>query len=191
MKKIMIASLVGAIMMFIYQALSWMVLPIHQNSLKYTPHQDSVLRVLDASIAEDGMYYVPNSAPGTSMEEQEKMREAMEGKPWAMIYFHKSHHHNMGIAMGLGFLYNFISMIIASIILQKAAASVHGFGSRWLLLMGLAVIIVLQSELMNWNWWQTPGHYLWGEVADDILAWALSGLWLAWYMGRQPKKKTI
>ena len=46
MKKILIGSLVGTLIMFIWSFLAWMILPIHANTYMYTPAQDNILKVL-------------------------------------------------------------------------------------------------------------------------------------------------
>ena len=84
MKKWLIGSVVGAIILFVWQAASWMFLPIHDDSMKYTPAQNAIMDVLSANIKEDGMYQMP-SAP--TKKEQQDMMEGLEGKPPGPLLF--------------------------------------------------------------------------------------------------------
>jgi hypothetical protein len=187
MKKIIIASLVGAVILFAYQAASWMVSPIHKNSMKYTPKQDTIIGVLQSTLTEDAVFMVPSCPPGTSQAEMEKMQETMIGKPWATIYYHPEMKNNMGKSMALGFLIDLIAVLIVAWILGKGRTIFATFGSRWWLVFCFGIFLLMQSALMQWNWFQAPCNYITGEIVDALLAWALTGLWLAWYMGRKPK----
>jgi hypothetical protein len=46
MKKWLIGSLVGAILVFLWQFLSWTILPIHSGEAKYTPAEKEILTSL-------------------------------------------------------------------------------------------------------------------------------------------------
>ena len=87
MKKWLIGSVVGAIIVFVWQAASWMFLPTHTTTMKYTANQDQILSTLSANLTEDGLYMLP-SAP--TKKEQQAMMESSVGKPWASVIYHKS-----------------------------------------------------------------------------------------------------
>src|SRR5689334_8291643 len=86
MMKIFIASLVGAIIMFVWSFLAWVVLPIHANTYMYTPAQDNIMKVLGESNLETGTYGMP-SAP--TPQEAMKAHESNVGKPGAAIFYIK------------------------------------------------------------------------------------------------------
>jgi hypothetical protein len=64
MKKWLIGSFIGAILVFLWQFLSWTILQIHGGEAKYTPAQTEIMNSLAASLKEDGMYMLPTAAPG-------------------------------------------------------------------------------------------------------------------------------
>ena len=88
MKKWLIGSLVGAIILFVWQAPSWTFLRIHDSAKKYNPAQTQIMDAISANTTEDGMYMMP-SAP--TKKEQQDMAKSMEGKPWATVIYHKSY----------------------------------------------------------------------------------------------------
>ena len=90
MKKWIIGSLVGAIIIFAWQFLSWTMIGIHSGEEKYASAQDQVLSTLSSSNLEDGMYMLPNTQPGATMQEQQNLMQQNEGKPWARIVYVKS-----------------------------------------------------------------------------------------------------
>jgi hypothetical protein len=88
MKKMIIGALVGGIILFVWQFLTWTVLNLHAAQQQYTPKQDSILTYLGTQFSEDGAYMLPTFAPGTSSDEMEKQMKASEGKPWAQIVYY-------------------------------------------------------------------------------------------------------
>src|SRR5678809_418219 len=87
MKKWIIGSLVGAIIVFAWQAASWMFIGIHDKAMKYTPAQDQIMNVLSSSNLDEANYMLP-SAP--TKQGKQDMMKSMEGKPWASVIYHKS-----------------------------------------------------------------------------------------------------
>lgn len=62
--KMIVGALVGGLLVFIWQFLSWTMLNMHGSQQKYTPNQDSILNFLSTQLTEDGTYFLPNAAPG-------------------------------------------------------------------------------------------------------------------------------
>ena len=87
MKKTLIATIVGTLILFIYQSMSWMVLPIHKHSFKTTDKQEAILPAISSNLTEDGLYYLPMLPTETPHEEQEKFMNENMGKPSATITY--------------------------------------------------------------------------------------------------------
>ncbi len=49
MKKILIGGLVGGILLFVWQTISWTVANLHEKGQRYTASQDSILNFLSKS----------------------------------------------------------------------------------------------------------------------------------------------
>jgi hypothetical protein len=52
-------SLVGGIILFVWQFLTWGMLNLHEAQQRYTPKQDSVLAYLGSQFSEDAAYMMP------------------------------------------------------------------------------------------------------------------------------------
>ena len=180
MKKIIIGSLVGTVVMFIWSNLAWMVLPIHANTYMYTPAQDNVLKVLAESNLETGTYGLPS---GPTREEMMKAHKDAAGKSGAAIFYVKTV-PEMGASMMLvGFIFGFIGVLAACLLL---AANMNGtFFSRWWMVMMVAVVVIFHKDLMNWNWSGYSWEYTRDMVLDTALGWAITGVWLSWWFGRK------
>lgn len=180
MGRSILATLVGAIIFFGFQALSWMALPIHDHTVKYSPAQDSILHLLQSELQEEGVYAFPHHPPGTSQAEQQELGKAMEGKPWAIVFYHPVMETNMGKSMGIGFLVVFVSVAIAVWLTGKIRT--QSFFSRFAVSFCLGIFLVLQGSLTNWNWMSFPMHYVCGEIMDIMIGWTLVGIWLGAFL---------
>ena len=189
MKQLAIASLVGTLILFFVLALMHTVLPVHLTDIKYTPAQDTILSVLSSSIKEDGMYYLPTSPPGTSRGEQAEMMQGMMDKPWAMVMYHG--HFAFGPAQFImGFIYNFISILIICIALAAASSRLTSFGQRLWFVMLFALFALFANVMLVYNYWFYPMHFIKGQIIDILVGYLFAGTWLAWYYGRITARTT-
>ena len=183
MTKILIGALVGTIITFAFSAMSWMFLGIHKHSLKYTESQDMIMESINSSISEDGVYFMPYADPDkTSEEEMHKLREENQGKAWAMLSYHSAWEENIGMNMARGFIYNFIAMMMVALVMWYGRSGMKTFGQRWMAAFAFAVFMIFQGHLYNSVWWETPWHFLSGELIDTTVSYALAAFWLAWYV---------
>lgn len=185
MSRILIGAVVAAFIVFVYTALSWMMLPTHKHSFRYTEGQTEIMNVLQKHLKKENRYFIPHYDPSkVSAAEGQKIMEANTGKDWAIISFHGGHNTEMGKDMGVGFLMLFISMLFLSWILVKMVRTEVGFGGRLGIVMAIAGFVIFFELLMNWNWFNTPHHYLHGDLVDLVVGPLLAGSWLAWWTNR-------
>lgn len=175
MKKLGIGAVVGGIILFLWQFLSWSVLNIHSSMQAYTPKQDEVLKALNENL-EEGFYYMPNTPPG---QEHENPMEAYVGKPWAQVYYHKVYNASMGANMGRGLFVDIIAVLLLAWLLLK----MNNTNFQSILLSSLAVGMIgyLTTVYTNSIWFQT--HTM-GDLIDSIVSWGLVGAWLGWWLKR-------
>jgi hypothetical protein len=180
MKKWIIGSFVGAIIVFAWQAASWMFLGFHDTAMKYTPAQNEILSNLSTNLKEDGAYMLPNAAPG---EDHQKVREAMMDKPWATVIYHSTFKDNMTMQMVRGFLVSFVLVLLLVIILTKGGMpNFFGFVTGSL---AVGVFTFLWGPYLGHNWFELPWHMIRGDIIDAIAAWGLCGIWLGWWMNKK------
>lgn len=187
MKKLIIASLVGAVIIFVYSALSWMIMPTHKNTFKYLPSQDVVLSNLSQNITEDGTYLVPHVDQNDPefATKQAELGQANVGKPSAIIFFTKAA-NDMNPSMFIyGFIYDFLTVMFLCIILAAGGDKLNSFFYRWWLCVLVGGIVVLQSSMKDHTWQYFPWHYVSGAVIDVLIGFGMCGAWLAWYFGRK------
>ncbi|MGZ8516702.1 MAG: hypothetical protein ACXWWD_05100 [Chitinophagaceae bacterium] len=180
MKKYFVGSLIGAILIFAWQSLSWMVLGVHDDGMKFNPAQKEIMDVISANTTEDGFYMLPSAA---TQKEQETMMKEMEGKPWASVIYHKAYNGDMTMRMIRAFLVDIFLVISLIYILTRGGITpVPRRVFAGSVAFGLAFF--LWSPYMGHIWFDLPWHMIKGDLIDALAAWALCGVWLAWWLNR-------
>jgi hypothetical protein len=182
MKKWIIGSIVGAIIVFAWQFCSWTVCDLHKGEHKYTTAQNQILSTLKAANLDDGSYVMPNADPGATREQQAQAWKDSSGKPFAMIVYGKAANADMAAPMIWGFVIDILLVILLiSILVRGGLPSFIGIvtGS-----IAVGVFSFLWEPYMMHNWYQVPWSSIIGHLYDAIGAWGLCGLWLGWWLRR-------
>jgi hypothetical protein len=187
MKKSIIGAIVGGIIIFIWQFLSWSMVNLHQPAQRYTPKQDVILPVLNANL-EEGGYYLPGMPENSSMEDYQKMMQESEGKPWATIQYHKAMKNDMIMNMVRGLLVNFLTVWLLCWILMRMAAP--AFSTIFIATLFTGFIVFLNVPYTNHIWFES--FDLWAHLVDALVSWGICGLWLAWWLtGNSSRKQSL
>lgn len=174
MKRLLIAAAVGSVILFMWQFLSWSLLGIHSSQMAYTDKQDAVLTALADIGLEEGAYLMPNVAPGG---DEQAVRDAMPGKPWARVSYFKAYDQNMGLNMFRGWLISFVSVFLLGWIISSLP-NVN---------IQVAVIVALSVGLIGWMnvtyqesiWFETNSL---PQLLDVFVQWGVIGTWLGYYL---------
>ena len=183
MKKLLTGAIVGGIIMFVWQFLSFALINLHRPAQGYTPKQEEILSYLSEQFTEDGQYFLPNYPPGASNEEMQAAMKAAQGKPWAVVAYHKSNDSNMTMNMIRGLLTDIFMVGILCWILSKMPPL------RYSTILLISILIGLISfcnvPYTNHIWYET--FDLNAYLIDAIAGWGLVGLWLGYvYRSKLP-----
>jgi hypothetical protein len=186
MKKSIIGAIVGGLLFFICQSLSWTVLDLHRPTQDYTANQDTIMKVLNSSLSKDGGYLLPSLPAGTSSEEMMKKGEANMGKPWATIQYHKSFSMSMNrmyMNMAKGLLFTMLMLWFVCWITGHYAKPTFLNVFLTSIFIGLIVFINIPYNAYIWYDIFDVKAYL----HDALLGWGVCGIWLGWWMSRKAK----
>lgn len=178
MKKTIIAALVGGIILFLWQFLSWGQLNLHQPAQQYTEKQEAILQFLQDQGLSEGGYLLPSSPENTTPEEYNKQLQAAARKPWATIQYHQEQNTNMGMNMMRGLIINMITVWLLCWIITRMRNRSFAAILTASLFSGLIVFFNVPYTTAIWY----PSFDIWADFADAVLGWGLCGLWLAWYL---------
>ena len=179
MKKTIIGVLVGALILFIWQFISWGAVNLHSGMQQYTPKQTEILKYLGDNL-EEGFYYLPGSAPGTSQEEMQKQYEDRNGKPWAQIYYHKALDTAMTMNMVRGLIVDLLAVFLLVFLIQKMGNA--SFQTIVLSSLSVGLIGYLSVTYVNSIWFQTKTLI---DLLDALVSWAAIGLWLGFWLRKK------
>lgn len=180
MKKQLIATLVGAVILFVWQFLSWSALGVHKSEFGYTSNQDKIMEALSQNLTEEGSYMLPNMPPGTSHEEMEAAMQSRVGKPWAVINYRKSLSADMGMNMFRGFVVDLLAAWLLVWMLLKFETLNLTTALQASIFVG--IIGYLTIPYLNSIWFETNSL---GHLVDAVAQWGLVGLWLGWWLPRR------
>lgn len=180
MKKLVIGSIVGGLLIFIWQTLSWAMLNLHHAGQEYTPKQDSIMQYLNSQFSEDGSYLMPNYPKGISREEMEKQMEVTKGKPWAEIQYHKALNVNMGGNIIRGLIVDIIMVALLCWILMRLTPA--SFNNVYIACLLTGIIVFTNSPYTVHIWY--PKADIMIHLLDALVSWSLCGIWLGWWIPR-------
>jgi hypothetical protein len=178
MKKLLIGAVVGGLILFFWQFLSWSLLGLHDSMNEYTPKQTEILKYLDENL-DDGFYYLPTLPPGYTMEQMEKLTNDGIGKPWAQVYMHKSMSMDMASNIGRGVFTSILAVLLISWILLKIGKTT--FLQTFLCCLAIGLSAYITTTYSYSIWYQTKTL---ADLFDGLTSWGLVGIWLGWWLNR-------
>jgi hypothetical protein len=189
MKKMIIGAVVGAIIMFAWQFISFGLANFHGPAQAYTDKQDAIMGFLKNQGIKEGGYLMPSAPSTASRAEAEAAMKASDGKPWARIEYHNEAGNNinaMMMNMVRGLLVNIVIVLLFCWIIGKMGAP--RFGTILAASVCVGLIGFLNQPYTGFIWYKT--FDIWAYFFDAIIAWGLTGLWLAWWLRRERPQRT-
>lgn len=180
--KVLIGSMVGGLILFFWQFLSWGLLNIHGSQMAYTPLESQVLECLKSSNLPEGEYFVPNRPPDMNPTEYQKLAETNYiGKPWAKIQYHHDFQNTMGMNMVRGFVIDVFACFLLCMLL--VGDPTLNFRKVLSACISIGIIAYLTIPYLNSIWFKSNSI---PDMVDAFAPWTIIGLVLGWLL---PRKK--
>jgi len=171
MKRKLLFSLIGAVIIFAWQFLSYAMPNFHKSAMSYTPLQDSILQYLQVSGLKEGMYMLGQPDPALSQAERTASMDKLEGKPWAVINYQMEMSSAMAMPMIRGILVCFvISFLLFWLFLQQKNPTLM---NRLYLALAVGMIGFFFTPYTNFIWFENPDVF--AHFADGIVPWLILG----------------
>jgi hypothetical protein len=181
MQRVLIGSLVSAVVLFMWGFCFWMLSPVPKMMMKEVPNEAGVAEALRAYIKEDGHYFLPFGCDVMRSGDEEAKKEfqqRFERGPLASITFRtRGDTKGMGLTMALGFGHVFACSLVASLLL--CMSSIPTFGGRWAFVALLGVFATGVVTFCQPIWFMASWHYSLLYAGFDVVGWALAAVPLA------------
>lgn len=183
-KSLVLGGLLGGLVLFVWGAISWMVLPWHTMTLEKFTDEIAVAQVLTANVHQPGVYILPNAhkqdptlpEPVRKAAEEDAMNRARLG-PFMFASIAPRGWGSMGTAMFIGLCTQIVAAFLATWLLLNTRGLDYFARVRFLVMLALAVAVI--AHVPYWNWWHFSTSYTLVAFADLLIGWFLAGLVIA------------
>lgn len=179
MVRIVVAAILGGLLMFVWGAVAYRVLPFKREAIKPIPNEAAVMSTLGNHLNAPGMYYFPGTdMSGKATPEQQKawQQQIANGPSGLLIY-----KPNRGEAMSPRQL---VSELISNVLAAFFGALLliqlpGGFGRRVLSMSAIGIAAWLSISVSQWTWYSFSTPFLLGDLAAQFGGWLLAGIGMA------------
>ncbi len=192
MLKVLIAAILGGVIFFAWNSVSWMVLPWHQQTINHFDNDQAIMEVLsaNANAEKGGIYLLPKMEHKTKASAVDEMLaesadSQVSQEPFAFISYKPQ---GSGRSMEDSMKFALINSILASIfiVILLSGTSDLSYMARVFYVVMIGFVGALLGHVPNWIWWGFDGGYTLVMVADTLVGWFLAGLIIAAFIGREP-----
>jgi hypothetical protein len=188
MKKVLLPGILGGLLVFVWSAISHMILPIGVVGFKTIPsNEDAVLTAMKSNIQESGLYFMPGHDMSRAPTAEE-MRKYEVG-PTAFLVYHPTGEQAMSPWQLIRqSLFHILGGLIAAFIISTTVASL---ATRSIMVMLMGLFAWLAVNAPYWNWYRFPVDFTIGQGLDRVIGWLLGGFLIAWLIQRAEKKAAV
>ena len=182
MKKLVIPSLLAAIVIMIWSFISWTQIGWHKIDIENLPNGDALAEQMKESINEPGIYIYPGHPEGGDDADMEEWTNKYKTGPLVnfMVYNPAGTDPMNPMQYIKSIIINFIAAFIAGVLLMMTLAQNPSYWRRVIFVMMLGLFAAFVGPFVEWNWWGFPLGYTLVNVADYCITWFFAGLVLAW-----------
>lgn len=173
-KKLVLGSLLAAIVLMVWGFISWALLSGWLGIVKEVPNEEAVRTALADNVPESGAYFLPMAGFEGGEAEQNAWRERHTQGPIGLLFFRAEGVAPSGLVMLWGFLHFWISAMVAGLIV--AIARRPGYGQRVEIVFFVGLFAAFSTYLSQSVWWYVPWGYTLYAVVVTVIGWTLAGL---------------
>ena len=174
-KQLVLGSVLGSIILFVWSAMAWMAIPWPGEPLRGFTNEDALEQAIVANTPTSGNYILPNpEKKGLTSEQQQKAIEKMARGPMMFASVRREPMGSMGKYMVIQFLTQFIvALLVTFLLLQTSGLSYAG---RVVFVTLIGVIIFVGGHVDEWNWWSFSNAYMLMQFGAIVIGWFLASL---------------
>ena len=180
-KQLALGSILGAIVLFVWSALAWMVIPWPDEPLRAFTNEDAMAQAFTASAPRSGNHLLPNlpkRTPGMTDQQYAAAEKAMADRwgrgPIVFAAVRLEPFGSFGAALVIQFLTQLVLAVLATLLLlQTSGLSRAG---RIAFVAAIGVIIFVGGHVDEWTWWSFSNAYMLMQFGAIVIGWVLAAL---------------
>jgi hypothetical protein len=165
--------------MFVWGAVSHMLLPFEREAMQPIPNEAAVLSTLGGNLAAPGMYYFPwtDMSGKATPEQQKEWKQKLASGPSGLLIYRPSGGEAMSPRqLVTEFVSNVLAALFGALILVQLTG---GIGRRALSMAAIGIAAWLSISVSQWTWYAFPTPFLIGDLVDQLGGWLLAGIGMA------------
>jgi len=181
MKRKILTIILGTLIIFIWNAISWTLLPFHSDSLKNIPNSAFSAINFQENLPADGVYHYPGLPDGKEIKDFEEIENRLKKGPRITLMVVKKGATELidPKTFGLNLIFNILAVLATYLIVSLIGNK--NFKRVFLATVLVGITVALVSDLPQMNWYMFPLDYTLINVFDHIVAFSLLGLLFARY----------
>lgn len=178
MKKIILASVLGALTMFLWGAISWIALPWHTSTMHSLSNEDAVAQLIKSSNPPNGTYMIP----GFANDKVARDAKAKQGPIVHMYYQNEGQDPMSAMFFIKGIALDVLVLLLAVSMLSKISWSLATYSNRVKFMTMIGLIVGLSARLGDSLYLGIPLEFSGPMVIDEVISWTLAGLVVSAFM---------
>jgi hypothetical protein len=190
-KQLALGSILGAIILFVWSAIAWMLIPWPGEPLRSFSNEDAVLQAIKENASRSGTYIVPNlpkRTPGMTDQQYnaavQAVQEKMGRSPFVFVSVRLEPFTSMAKPLVIQFFTQLIVALLATFLLLQTSGL--SYKSRIIFLTVIGVIIFVGGHVDEWNWWGFSNAYMLMQLGAIVIGWFLASLVMAKFVTGKP-----
>lgn len=182
--KLLLSAVLGGLAMFLWGAISHMVLPIYNSTLQSFTNEDAVTQSILANAPSSGTYFLPNIPslpPGASEAEKEAAQRAMEARaekgPQMFAFIRVGEFGSFGGKLLGELVADIIGVLILGWLFLRMGVTT--MTNRLITATAVGFIIIFSGTMSHWIWYNSGFGYTLAETIDQVVGWFVAGLVVA------------
>jgi hypothetical protein len=190
MFRVLAGALVGAVVSFVFNFVSWQVLELHNKSFNRIPDESELTEKLVERGMRASVYLVPpppipiGDPQGDEVQKNADAREQFgerlrQGPIYTVFYQPDGRELMSPQTLGRGFGIEFFCGLCLAIVLRLTAPSCQRYLGRVGVVMMIALFAAAASHVALWNWMGFPREWTIAMARDIVIGWTLAGFLMA------------
>src|SRR5882762_11163284 len=180
-KQLVLGTILGAIVLFVWGALAWTLIPWPGDPIKMFTDEAAVAQAISANSPRSGNYLLPNMhkrTAGMTDQQYAAAEKAMEDRwargPIVFAAVRLEPFGSFGAALVIQFLTQFVLALLATLLLlQTSGLSRAG---RIAFVAAIGVIIFVGGHVDEWDWFSFSNAYMLMQFGAIVIGWVLAAL---------------